>query len=137
MEKVERTQYQAALAITGIWQGTNRSKLYEELGWETLPDRRWLWRILQIHKIEKYKTPSYLRDILPPHRRHLCRLNNSNTFQEIRYKTVRYKNSFFPDATSSWNNMISNFQDIPTFTSLKVTSSFVNSSKDQKHFWYT
>ena len=26
---------------------------------------------------------------------------------------------FFPDATSSWNNMISNFQDIPTFTSLK------------------
>ena len=36
MEKVERTQYQAALAITGTWQGTNRSKLYEELGWETL-----------------------------------------------------------------------------------------------------
>ena len=26
---------------------------------------------------------------------------------------------FLPDATSSWNNMISNFQDIPTFTSLK------------------
>ena len=36
MEKVERTQYQAALAITGTWQGSNRSKLYEELGWETL-----------------------------------------------------------------------------------------------------
>ena len=33
MEKVERTQYQASLAITGTWQGTNRSKLYEELGW--------------------------------------------------------------------------------------------------------
>ena len=33
--------------------------------------------------------------------------------------TARYKNSFFPDATSSWNNMISNFQNIPTFTSLK------------------
>ena len=32
---------------------------------------------------------------------------------------ARYKNSFFPEATSSWNNMISNFQDIPTFTSLK------------------
>ena len=36
MEKVERTQYQAALAITGTWQGTNHSKLNEELGWETL-----------------------------------------------------------------------------------------------------
>ena len=41
------------------------------------------------------------------------------SFQEIRCKTARYKNSFFPDATNSWNNMISNFQDIPTFTSLK------------------
>ena len=58
MEKVERTPYQAALAITGTWQGTSRSKLYEELGWETISDRRWCRRILQIHKIEKYKTPS-------------------------------------------------------------------------------
>ena len=39
-ETVERTQYQAALAITGAWQGSNRSKLYEELGWESLSDRR-------------------------------------------------------------------------------------------------
>ena len=59
MEKVVRTRYQAALAITGTWQGTNRSKLYEELGWETLSER------------QKYKTPSYLRDKLPPHRRPL------------------------------------------------------------------
>ena len=28
MEKVERTQYPAALGITGTWQGTNRSKLH-------------------------------------------------------------------------------------------------------------
>ena len=90
MENVERTQYQAALAITGTWQGTNRYKL---------SDRRWCRRILHVHKIEKYKTPSYLRDKLPPHRRPLYRFNNSNTFQEIRCKTSRYKNSFF-----SWCN---------------------------------
>ena len=41
MEKVERIQYQAALAISGAWRGSSRSKLYEELGWETLSDRRW------------------------------------------------------------------------------------------------
>ena len=95
MEKVERTQYQAALAITGTWQGTNRSKLCEELGWEIVSDRHWCRRILHVHKIEKYTTPSYLRDKLPPHRRPLYRFNNSNTFQEIRCKTSRYKNSFF------------------------------------------
>ena len=32
MVKAERIQYQAALAITGAWKGTNRSKLYDELG---------------------------------------------------------------------------------------------------------
>ena len=51
MEKVEIIQYQAALAISGSWHGSSRSKLYEELGWETLSDRRMCRRILQIHKI--------------------------------------------------------------------------------------
>ena len=31
MEKVEKIQYQAALAITGTWLGTNRSKTLLEL----------------------------------------------------------------------------------------------------------
>ena len=66
MEKVERTQYQAALAITGAWQGSNRSKLYEELGWEMLSGRRWCRRILQIYKIKNNRSPSYLKDKLPP-----------------------------------------------------------------------
>ena len=34
MENVERTQYHAALAITGTWQGSSQSKLYEELRWD-------------------------------------------------------------------------------------------------------
>ena len=32
MEKVENVQYQAALAVSGCWQGSNRSKLYELFG---------------------------------------------------------------------------------------------------------
>ena len=109
METVERTQYQAALAITGAWQGSNRSKLYEELGWVFLSDRRWCRRILQIHKIKNNMTPSYLRDKLPPNRRLLYRCKNSNTFHEIICNTSKYKNSFFPDAIISWNNIITNF----------------------------
>ena len=63
MEKTERIQHQAAIAITGAWQGSCRSKLYEELGWESLSDCRWCRRILQIHKIVSDKTPSYLKDV--------------------------------------------------------------------------
>ena len=71
MKKVEKIQYQAALAVTGTWQGSNRSKLYEELGWEPLSDPRRCRRILQIHKISNDKTPSYLKDKLPTHPRPL------------------------------------------------------------------
>ena len=46
METVEKTQYQAALAATGAWQGTSRIKIYEELGWESLSDRRMCKRVL-------------------------------------------------------------------------------------------
>ena len=73
METVERTQNQAALAITGAWQASNRFKLYEELGCESLSDWRWCTRIPQIHKIKNNMTSSHLRDKLPPNRRLLYR----------------------------------------------------------------
>ena len=70
MEKAERIRYQAALAITGAWQGSSRLKLYEELGWESLSERRWCRRILQIHRmIASKKMPSYLKDKLLRYRR--------------------------------------------------------------------
>ena len=91
MEKVERIQYQAALAISGAWRGSSRSKLYEELGWEALSDRRMSRRILQIHKICSNKTPLYLNDKLPPNCRALFDGNARNTFREIICKSNRYK----------------------------------------------
>ena len=51
MEQIEKIQYQAALAVTGAWQGSNRSQIYEEVGWESLSDRRIRSRrILQIYE---------------------------------------------------------------------------------------
>ena len=47
-------QYKAALIVSGCWQGTNMEKLYEELGWESLSDRR-----------NYGLAPSYLSDHIP------------------------------------------------------------------------
>ena len=52
MEKIERVQYQTALAMTDPWKGLSRVKLYEELGWESSSDRRTSRRALQMLKIE-------------------------------------------------------------------------------------
>ena len=64
MEKLERVQYQAAPAVTGAWHGSNCPKFSEELGWETLSDRRLCRRVLQIHKIMNNKT-NYLLNTDP------------------------------------------------------------------------
>ena len=64
-------------------------------------------------------TPSYLREKLPPNRRPLYTFNNSNTFHEIRCKTSKYKNNFFPDAINSWNNIITIFLNVPPLSLIR------------------
>ena len=120
MEKVERIQYQAALAITGTWHGSNRATLYEELGWESLSDRRWCRRILQIYKIKNNMTPSYLRQTTPNPQDCYIDLVTQIHFTQISCKTSRYMNRYFPDAINSWNFIITNVHNLPHFTSLKA-----------------
>ena len=43
-QRLEQTQYSAALSVAGAWRGTNRHRLYEELGWESMYHRRWYRR---------------------------------------------------------------------------------------------
>ena len=119
MEEIERIQYQAALAITGAWKGTSRVKLYEELGWESLSERRMFRRTLQLHKIEHNITPSYLKRKLPPHRR-VHHGISQNSFYEYLSRTERFSMSFFPDAISSWNIFIGHFTNMPSFNVLKT-----------------
>ena len=109
MESIERIQYQAALAITGAWQGSSRNKLYEELGWESLSDRRWFRRLFQFYKIHNNMTPQYLKDNLPPIRRALYGNNNRDVYHNIFCRTTRYRNSFYPDSVKSWNDIGNEF----------------------------
>ena len=67
------------MLLLGAWQGSNRVKLYEELGWESLSERRMCKRMLQIRKIIDGRTPSYLRDKMPPNRRNLANVVCSKT----------------------------------------------------------
>ena len=95
MSKVESVQYRAALATTGAWKGTSKDKLYEELGWESLSQRRWLRRMSLFCKIINNKTPSYLKKCLQLlHRRPI----------EFNPRTLSFLASFFPSCVFSWNN---------------------------------
>ena len=40
MGTLESTHYQAAFAVSSAWKGTSMDKIYKELGWESLDERR-------------------------------------------------------------------------------------------------
>ena len=77
-------------------------------------------RILQIYKIINNTTPSYLTDKLPPNGRpYIFSADISNILQEIRCRSSRYMNSFFPNGVASWNVIITHFKIMPSIGKLK------------------
>ena len=100
--KIESVQYDAALAITGGIRGTSRTKLYKELGLESLKDRRWMHRLCCFYKIWTTHSPVYLYDYLPPH---TVSQRYPNCFKSFPCRTVSFQNSFFPYIVNQWNQL--------------------------------
>ena len=90
-DKLGSIQYHAALAITGAIRGTSREKLYQELGLESMKDRRWLRRLCYSHKVLSTKLPTYLYELIPPiinsHR-------NPGCYRALHCRTDLFRNSF-------------------------------------------
>ena len=76
MDLIERVQYKAALIVSGCWQGTRKTKLYDELGLVSLSGRRWVRRLTLFYKIINGFATWYLS----PHTRFSF------------YKNILYKN---------------------------------------------
>ena len=93
MNIIERTQYQTALAVTGAWQGSNRNKIYEELGWETLDLRRHFHQLVMFYKIMNGLTPMYLKNPITERTRFSSRLPSQ--IPCILNCTEKYCNSFY------------------------------------------
>ena len=86
MRSVESTQYQAGLAVSGAWKGSSTQKIYNELGWESLDNRRKFRRLCLFYKIYNDLTPSYLKAPIP--------VKKNNFFYTCRKASPRYKLSY-------------------------------------------
>ena len=84
------------------WQGTSRKKLYDELGWESLSDRRWGRRLTLYYKIVNGETPAYLFDHVP---NEAPRALRKFIPKAPITKTQRYANSFFPYCINHWETL--------------------------------
>ena len=102
-QKIESFQYQAALAITGAIHGTSQTKLYKELGIESMKLRQWFRRLCYFFKIQSSGLPQYLNDLIPkPSLRYSTRFSPLPNFK---VRTELFRNSFFPYTVNEWNNL--------------------------------
>ena len=118
--KIESVQYNAALSITGAIRGTSRKKLYQELGLESLRDRRWYRRLVYFFNIVNRNSPAYLNNLLPT-RQYSYNIDRSNLFSLYSVNSDYFKNSFFPFCVREWNKLG------PEITNLKSVSLFKKS----------
>ena len=105
MELLEKVQYQAALLVSKCWKGTSKRKLYNELGWEALAQRRIGRRLTLYYKINNNLAPDYLK----------------NSIKDFHPRTNRFKNSFFPFCADRWQLLpddMKNARNVPHFKKL-------------------
>ena len=79
-------------------RGSSREKLYQELGSETLQQRRWYRKLCCFYKILKLQSPKYLYSIIPTHNMSY-RTRQCNEIPAMNMKHDFFNNSFF-----SFNN---------------------------------
>ena len=117
-KRLEQTQYHAALAVTGAWRGTNKQKLYDELGWEELYHRRWYRRLCHFHNLWKTGSPGYLFAEIPPEREQFYNLRKSRAYDQNVARTTRFSHTYFQNVLYEWNLLdhdIKNSQSISEF----------------------
>ena len=102
--KLESVQYNAALAITGAIRGTSQTKLYVELGLESLKARRWFRRWCYFYIFKSYGLPPYLFQLIP-HESHSYNTCNSEDIPTYHCRTDSFNNSFFPWTICEWNKL--------------------------------
>ena len=117
---IESIQYNAALAITGAIRGTSKERIYQELGFESLRNRRWFHRLCFMFKIIKNRSPHYLFAMMP---QFVCSRNpdrnNLNLFSRFPCNSDYFRNSFFPNAVEEWNKLGESIKSKETISQFK------------------
>ena len=114
--KIESVQCNAALPITGAIRGTFKEKLYHELSFESLKDRRWLRWLCYLYKIVNTKQHAYFYDLTPPFQRPS---RNKGCIYESFCRTASFKNYFLPYAIKEWNKLDSEIRNAETYAFFK------------------
>ena len=91
-QDIKSIQYSTSLSITSAVRGTSREKLYQELGFKSLRQRRWYRKLCCLFKIINKESPSYLFQLVP----------SSSNKQDILHETRKIFPNFVKKTWLFW-----------------------------------
>ena len=102
---IESVQYNSALAITSTIRGSSREKLYQELGLESLHDRRWYRKLCFYSRSGIMIVHNILAQLLPTEQPSCYSLRSNYTSSFTYIRTEPFKSPFFPSCIFNWNQL--------------------------------
>ena len=105
--ELDKIQNEAARICIGATKLVSLQALHQEIGWQSLEDRRKEHRLLLMYKMKNHLCPPYLSQLIPPHVGQTTRYNlrNENNLSTIQSRTNLYHNSFLPSTIRDWNEL--------------------------------
>ena len=91
--RIESARCNADLGITGAIRGTSKETIYQELGFETMKEKKWFRRLCSFYEMLSNQALAYLYGLLSPSNRHY----NTHYYSKIRQifcRTDTFSNSF-------------------------------------------
>ena len=132
-DNLESIQYNASLAITSAIRGTGNKKLHQQLGFESLQQRRWFRKLCTFYRIYKNHSPSYLYNLIPLQTSSRI-TRSSNNLPYFHFKVNFFRNFFFPSVIIEYNNLdisIRNSKNLSTFK--KIILQFIRPSPSRTY----
>ena len=132
--RLENIQYRAAKIVTGALHLTNREKLNNELGWESILERGNFLSVNIFHKIHLYETRPLIRKCMPKaNLQNNLNLRNKQGYVPFPYKGDKFNSSFFPNTTKIWNQLPKNIQ-CQNIEEFKKSTKTMFKPQKYKHF---
>ena len=125
-------QYKAALIIKSAIRGSFMEKLYEELGLESLQQRRLYRKLCYFFKLTKNQFPKYPFSNIPTIRSKY-RTRNIDKIPQFNVRHTFFRNSYFPSIVTKWNNLDKSVKNSESFSIFKEKYIEIHTNLSKKH----
>ena len=112
---------EAAIIVTGTTRSISTIKLYDEIDWLTLGDRRKYQKFVLTYKIRNDMLPEYLNIFFPRVDIEQLRygLRHLSDFVNLPRRTALFENSFVPSVIQQWNTIPCHLRQCPSLATFK------------------